>query len=544
MKAVSTDRAWVEPGPGGVVSRRFLYRRLGSFVIVVLALWGMAVIPSGGQEERPQIVPRRNRPQENKKPKNGKEPRAVGIVQFSGSSKGTLIPVAILIDGKFYDASAYKADPIPMALESGTVYEAEQTGDPDGLFVVNGALHSQSAGSAHPWVGTGTYLPPGTEAPKDSRKAEDVPVGMGGSSDDEPPRLTRKGESKTAGTPDSKAPDSSAPAGSPTGQETPKTSNPPSGDKPTDASGKQQAPAAQGGSGQRSASQSAPGQSAPGQSGAGQTSSSQGSPAGQTSTASSKSQSSPDEADGSYYRPQLRRGKPTGSAPPDEDDKAIATKGSGTRESAASSGTASGAQVRMVAAISDAAGPDPQSYKFFWKTGEEEERRNQMLALAADEVRAYAAALAQNRIPARPVTSKAANGGHKAAKKPPQPVFENIQFHGFNLWLTDQPVMILSAEARIPVAPGTSAPAGEPYSLMLVARTDIYGDLRKLYSGVTDRFHLDVTPRLELIDVIDADGDGRGELLFRETADTGSGYLIYRATADKLWKMFDSLNAE
>ena len=85
---------------------------------MVLALWGMAAIPSGGQEERPQIVPQRNRPQENKKPKNGKEPRAVGIVQFSGSSKGTLIPVAILIDGKFYDASAYKADPVPMALES------------------------------------------------------------------------------------------------------------------------------------------------------------------------------------------------------------------------------------------------------------------------------------------------------------------------------------------------------------------------------------------------------------------------------------------
>jgi hypothetical protein len=200
--------------------------------------------------------------------------------------------------------------------------------------------------------------------------------------------------------------------------------------------------------------------------------------------------------------------------------------------------------MRMVAAISDAAGPDPQSYKFVWKTGEEEERRNQMLALAADEVRAYAAALAKNQIPARPVTSKATSGGHKAAKKPPRPMFENIQFRGFNLWLTDQPVMILSAEARIPVAPGASAPASEPYSLMLVARTDIYGDLRKLYSGVTDRFHLDVTPRLELIDVVDADGDGRGELLFRETADTGSGYLIYRATADKLWKMFDSLNAE
>jgi hypothetical protein len=528
LKAASTDWAMAEPAPGGVVSERFLYRRLGSFVIVVLVLCGWAATPSAGQEERPQIVPQRNRPQENKKPKNGKEPRAVGIVQFSGSSKGTLIPVAILIDGKFYDASAYKADPVPMALESGTVYEAEQTGDPDGLFVVNGALHSQSAGSAHPWVGTGTYLPPGTSAPKDSRKAEDVPVGMGGSSDDEPPRLTRKGESKTAGTPDSKAP-----AGSPAGQETPKTPNPPSGDKPADASGKQPAPAGQSGSGQASPSQPNPAQTSPTQS----------SPA-QTSTASSKSQSSSDEADGSYYRPQLRRGKPTASAPPDEDDKAIATKGSGAAESAAGSKMASGAAVRMVAAISDSAGPDPQSYKFFWKTGEEEERRNQMLALAADEVRAYAAALTKNQIPARPVTSKAGPGGHKAPKKPVQPEFENIQFHGFNLWLTDQPVMILSAEAHIPAAPGASTPASEPYSLMLVAGTDIYGDLRKLYSGVTDRFHLDVTPRLELIDVVDADGDGRGELLFHETADTGSGYLIYRATADKLWKMFDSLNAE
>jgi hypothetical protein len=79
---------------------------------------------------------------------------------------------------------------------------------------------------------------------------------------------------------------------------------------------------------------------------------------------------------------------------------------------------------------------------------------------------------------------------------------------------------------------------------MLVARTDIYSNLHKLYLGITDKYHLDLTPRLELIDAVDADGDGRGELLFQETTDAGNGYVIYRATADTLWKMFDSLHPE
>jgi hypothetical protein len=93
-------------------------------------------------------------------------------------------------------------------------------------------------------------------------------------------------------------------------------------------------------------------------------------------------------------------------------------------------------------------------------------------------------------------------------------------------------------------ATATAPDSAVSYTITLVAKTDIYGNLRKLYSGVTDKDHLDVTPRLELIDAVDADGDGRGELLFRETSDAGTGYVIYRATADTLWKLFDSLNQE
>jgi hypothetical protein len=539
LEGASTVPAVGMPRREEIVSRKFLYRRLWRFAtpVVVLGVFFSGIVRKSAGQERPQLKRPEQMPEvkppEKKKPKKGKEPRAVGVLELNSGGKGTLIPVAILIDGKFYDASAYKADPVPMALESGTVYEAEDSGDPEGLFTINGARHSKGPGSANPWTATGTYLPKGAEGPKSTRKAEDKPVGLDDNGDG-PPRLMRKDAAKPAGNSDAGAASNSAPGtpstgssektsgttagnsqpaggsstGAKVGADTTKSADSPATDKPRDANGK---PAAT--EGQKGATSSAAGDSA----------------SGQTS--------------GEYYRPQLRRGKPTAPAPAEEDDAAIVKKRE-VGSSAAEASPASAEPMRMVAAISDEAGPDPQSYKFFWKTGEEEERLKQMMAAAEDAVKAYVAALAKNQISARPAAPKTAAAARNGQVKPVPPVLENVQFHGFDLWRTNQPVMILSAEAHLPVAPGGPAAGGETYSVTVVARTDIYGDLRKLYAGVTDRFHLDVTPRMELVDVVDADGDGRGELLFRETSDAGGGYLIYRATADKLWKMFDSLNAE
>jgi hypothetical protein len=524
-----------EPIAKPIMSRKLLYRRVGSAVISILALLATATLSLAQmpQLKRPQEENEEKKPAKPK-PKKVKGPRAIGLLQMNQSGKGSLIPIAIQVDGKFYDASVYKADPVPMALEPGTVYEVEQTGTSQGLFTVNGALHGTARETLSKWTGTGSYYANGTEAAKTTRKAENVPVGMavGDGDSDAPPKLTRgnskSGSSGASTSPESKSPSTSGSTDKPADsgkddsgkdkdkQEATKASETPAAATPSSASG------------EKSSDPKTP-----------ETKPSEQKTSDQKASDQKSSDAKPaDQKAENYYRPTLRRGKPTQSAPPDEVDPKTGKPESQSPITG---------PIKFIPAISDDGGPEPKSYKFYWKTGEEDERRTQMLALAADELRAYTTALAKNSIPAKPVPAKSAAAKTLATKsaaqrktaKPVPPDFQNVQFNAFDVWANNQPVMILTAEARPAIASGaTTAP--ETYSITLVARADIYGTLRKVYAGVTDKFHLDVTPKMELIDAVDADGDGRGELLFRQTTDNGSGYVIYRPTADKLWKMFES----
>jgi hypothetical protein len=99
-------------------------------------------------------------------------------------------------------------------------------------------------------------------------------------------------------------------------------------------------------------------------------------------------------------------------------------------------------------------------------------------------------------------------------------------------------VLVLSAKT-VRTAAGAAGIIEEPKEITLIARTNLEGELQKLFFSETDSRHLDVTPRMELIDAVDADGDGRGELLFRRTFDDGSAYAIYRVTSDQLWPLFE-----
>jgi hypothetical protein len=510
---------------------------------------------AGAQEERPQITPGERRAPRKK----DAGPRAVGVIQLGSNGKASIIPIAILINGKFWDASAYKADPVPMALDSGVVYEGERTGNSLGLFTVGSALHSNNPSAAMPWLGTGVWRPNGTEPAVKVLKANGTPVGIG--VDDAPPRLTRDPSTvkpSTAPASGSTPPASGAPpssgnssassssTGSSSSGSTPASS---SGDDPPRLHRENSSPSPE----QSGSQPAASGTTAPAGSKSGDAKPSDSKSADAKSTAS-KPPATPnvaasDSGAAESNRPRLRRGKPAESFA-DEDIPGYSLPGvkpaKDTSGKVAVAPAAANKDVQLIPAISDATGPEPKSFVFEWIPGEEPDRRKQMVDLAKDQVRAYVAARSKANI--APTSAHAVSKKRLAAAKAPDPILENMQMVAYDVWNSNQPVLILSAQAHMPPAAASSeaSPSDSDltYWVVLVAYPDIYHNIHKLYVGITDKFHLDMTPRLELVDAVDADGDGRGDLLFRETSDMGTGWAVYRVTADKLWKMFDSLNPE
>ena len=92
--------------------------------------------------------------------------------------------------------------------------------------------------------------------------------------------------------------------------------------------------------------------------------------------------------------------------------------------------------------------------------------------------------------------------------------------------------MVLSAHTD-----GTGA---QERFVTLVAQPDLYGNMLMLLKNVTDAAHLDDTPRMRLIDAVDAIADNRGELLFELRGATQRQFVLYRVLRGQADKLFTS----
>jgi len=379
-----------------------------------------------------------------------KGPRALGLIEVDSKGRGHLIPITIMLDGRFYDASAYKADPIPMALQPGTVYEGLKAGVSQGLFTVNNTIPHNG------WLGLGNWKShEQIEAEKEQAKAHAERLAQKPPEDDKaggPPRLSR--------TPEGAHPKATEPAKS---SDQSKTAD--------DDEGRPK-----------------------------------------LKKKSVDSQSSADSGAASLAtaeagRPVLRRQS--------EGEKQEQTKIEPDTQPL--KGT-----LQLIPAISDADGPQPRPYTYETKPEEVQDFTKKMSAMAADEVKRRIEALSGGD--AKP----------KGARAPAVPQLRDEQLRVLDVSGTNEAVLIYSATAAVP------GHADRQLSVTVVARQDIYAELHKIFAHTTDNNHLDVQPRYEFIDAVDADGDGRGELLFREVGQSGSGFAIYRVIGDRLWPLFES----
>jgi len=115
--------------------------------------------------------------------------RATALVELTTDATGIMttrvIPITILDEGSFHDASSYKATPRPMAVDAGVVYEAQKSGQPIGYVTIT------NAGKTGGWAALGKWQPVGAVA-----KATPAPTAPAAPGDDRP--ILHHGDSNPA----------------------------------------------------------------------------------------------------------------------------------------------------------------------------------------------------------------------------------------------------------------------------------------------------------------------------------------------------------
>jgi hypothetical protein len=439
--------------------------------------------------------------------KKNRGPRAIAVLEMLPGGQMRLVPVALLLDGKYYDASLYAANPVPMAVEPDTVYEAQSFGEPTGTFTIESP--TQVNGN---WVADGSWQPElpmdeklKAQAAKEAAYRKEHPVQAVTTADADSGRPVLK-----------RAPGSAGDTGSSTqpAQSTQSTTSNDS-DRPTlkrpGGDSSSTSTTSGGSSGTTAKSQTQvddhdPDRPVMKRSSPAEASSSSGTSsadsAGVTPAAAASDDSDPN-------RPVLSRNKTPQQQKAENSDFPLEKPG------APPVMTTKGA--RSYPAISDASTYHGRPMLYSMTPAERQTQEQQVLKLALDQIRAFA--LKHNG----PVIPKTA-------------AITDYDVRAFDLDYSSSPTIVLTA--KLPVT-GAKVPPNFSYFVTVVARVDINDQAQKLFSSVTDTRHLDAYPRFELIDAVDADANGRGDLLFRQYSDVGISYALYRVTAYQIEKVFE-----
>jgi len=181
-------------------------------------------------------------------------------------------------------------------------------------------------------------------------------------------------------------------------------------------------------------------------------------------------------------------------------------------------------------AVSDLRDRPEHLWDYTWASPDDEAK----MKAAMEDLARTALGLNPPPAPAKPAPKpRSASPAHKPTRPtlPPQPApLVDEQFRVFELAYGSGATMVLSAHTD-----GTGAPQK---FVTMVAQPDLYGNLAVLIKNVTDAAHLDNTPRMRLVDAVDALADNRGDLLFEMRGATERQFALYRVLRGDATRIF------
>lgn len=450
--------------------------------------------------------------------------RAVGVYEWVGEmakpNASRLIPVSLFIDGKFEDAGIYEARPVPFALDTGNVYEVQKAGIAQGTVDIAFARRLVPTANVYTtwddgWFGYGKFFPPAP--PKKSNLKPMTRLakinGIDDESDDTPHFSARSATPGSGGAatplPGAATAASSVPADDPdrpvlhrgSGDKASSDSDVPDDpDRPTLR--KHATP-----------------------------------PAGTPTENPDVSAIGGPMAD--KDRPELHRGKPAG-----EFTEADLPKLTGLPKDI---------DLQQMVAVSDAADRPAHNFSRAWSDDAE---RATILSTMQDAARAAltayekanglepintgasagtggAAAAGKSggtkSAAATPAARRAAAKKVTAAPPPPEPLV-NEKLTGYTLSYGGSPTFVYSAQTD-------GSGAGQRF-VTVVAQENVQGQPEIVLKNVTDQEHLDRTPRLKLVDAVDADASNRASLLFELREQGTRQFALYRVLGGRADQIF------
>jgi hypothetical protein len=429
-----------------------------------------------------------------KNAKDTPELRSVAVLEWTGEPGkpkfSRLVPVSVLDGGQLQDGGIYLARPQPLAVVPEVEYELQQDGKPLGLFDIKEA--GQQFGS---WIGLGAWKPMPAAHPKltakqlakvdvDDDAGSDEPVLHRKHNADDSPATSTGGGSSTPAAPSD--PDRPVLHKAPSADSSNTTANGPVLHKHDDSANSTAA---------TTDDPDRPVLHKPRQPAAAET----------ADADQGSGSSDPD-------RPRLMRGKSTGGNIP------VAPTLLGLPP-----------DLEQTVAVSDAQSHPAHPWDYSWTNPEDEAKMKaslEQMARTALGIEPSAPKPAPRRASATSTTSKA----KPAAPAPPPVPLADEKFRVFELAYGAGATMVFSAH--------TDGPADQQKFVTLIAQPDLYGNVLVLKKNVTDAAHLDQTPRMRLIDAVDALADNRGELLFELRGATERQFALYRVLRGQAEQLF------